>query len=412
MYNTIKSFNEIDSSSFEEQLSKKIKEDIERKGKEYILGVDESEYKNYLINEYTVEPLTVYTETETIDKPDIRKELLEDRHFRGYQYETESYEFTVRYQYSGSAILFRVHPNPWTMTSAEIVVDNDSVSFSFKLYNKNPEEFVREKKSMFQRAFTNLEGTNAAANHWNKKLSGIVDTYFKKQKKKYLDENDFFAAINVKVNDDTKSVFTVPTVKKKIIPQPNIAKNKEFHPEPTMSKEMYEDILKVVYDAGRSMEKKPSLYQKKDEESLRDQFLLFLETRYESITATGETFNRNGKTDIMLKHATDGSNVFVAECKFWHGAVEFQKAISQLLGYLTWRDSKTALILFVRNTDFTNVLRTIREEVKNNDYYVKENGNRGESSFSYLFCLPQDKNKQIHLEIIAFHFDKLTNSVK
>lgn len=404
MYNTVRSFNEISSSDFEEQLSKKIKEEIERKGKEYILGVDENEYKNYLTNEYTLVPLHIYTETETIDKPEIRKERIEAP-FQRY-YETEVYEFTIQYQFTGSSILFRVQPNPWTMASAEICVANDTVSFSFKLYHKEPDEFHREKQSVYRRAFTNLEGTNNFANQWNHKLSNIVDSHFRQQKQKYLAENDFFAAINVKVNADTRSVFTVPTVKKKIIPQPTIPKNKEFSSEPTMSITMYDDILKVIYDAGKSMEKKPSLYQNKDEESLRDQLLLFLETRYDATTATGETFNRNGKTDIILKYAKDNSNLFIAECKFWHGASELHKAISQLFGYLTWRDSKAALILFVTNTDFTNVLKTVKTETNKNQYFIRENGNRGESSFSYIFCLPQDRNKSVYLEIIAFHYDK------
>lgn len=170
---------------------------------------------------------------------------------------------------------------------------------------------------------------------------------------------------------------------------------------------MYDDVLRVIYDAGKNMEKKPALYQNKDEEGLRDQFLFILETRYEEITATGETFNRSGKTDILLKFAKDGSNLFVAECKFWHGASEFHKAISQLFErYLTWRDSKIALILFVTNKAFTKVLETIKSETVKHTYFLKEIGARGETSFSYQFHLPQDEDKKVYLEIMAFHYDK------
>jgi len=174
-----------------------------------------------------------------------------------------------------------------------------------------------------------------------------------------------------------------------------------------MAKEMYDDILKVIYDLGKSMEKKPSTYKDKDEEGIRDQFLLVLETRYESTTASGETFNRGGKTDILLKYAKDASNLFVAECKFWHGIAEFHKAISQLFDrYLTWRDSKAALILFVTNKDFTNVINTIQKEIPNHPYFVKTIGIRGETSFSFDFHLPQDEDKIVFLEVIAFHYDK------
>lgn len=163
----------------------------------------------------------------------------------------------------------------------------------------------------------------------------------------------------------------------------------------------------MIYDFGKSLEKKPGLYKGKDEEDLRDQILLFLETRYQGTTATGETFNRSGKTDILLKYAEDGSNLFIGECKYWHGASEFHAAISQLFErYLTWRDSKGALILFVKNKSFSNILGTIKEQAQKHSLFIRENGSYGESSFSYIYSLPQDREKEVLLEIIAFHFDK------
>jgi hypothetical protein len=406
--NNIKSFSEISSFDFIEQLNNKIKNEIENKGKEYILGVDEDEFRAYLIDKYSLEPLAIDYDSETVDKPSISKEWLEDRLYRE-PYEADVFNFTICYKFTGSSILFRVKPSTWTMTSANIYISEqkNTVSFSFKLYKKDPEEFKRTKNDYQRRAFTNLENTNKLAVGWMQSLTGIVSSLFQQQKDKYLQENDFFAAINVKVNKDTASVFTIPTIKKKVIPQPSVSKYKEFSSEPMMAKEMYDDILKVIYDLGKSMEKKPSTYKSKDEEGIRDQFLLVLETRYDSITASGETFNRGGKTDIILKYSKDGSNLFVAECKFWHGTAEFLKAISQLFDrYLTWRDSKAALLLFVKNKDFTNIIDTIKKETSNHPYFLKHTGTRGETSFSFHFRLPQDKDKTVFLEIIAFHFDK------
>jgi hypothetical protein len=406
--NTIKAFCEIDSFDFTRQLSEKRKNEIEGKGKEYILGVDETEFVNYLTEKYTLDPLVVDLSSETIEEPTVSKERVGDGNFR--KYTTEVYTFTVRYNFTGSAVLFKVRPNSWIATTTEILVDeqNMTVSFSFTLFKKDPVEFKREKNDFYGRAFDNLSNTNGVAASWNNDLRNIANSYFQFQKNKYQQENDFFAAINVKVNKDTASVFAAPTIKKKIIPQPIVSKDKEFSSEPIMAKEMYNDVLKVIYDFGKGMERKPSIYQGKDEEGLRDQFLLILETRYEGTTASGETFNREGKTDIILKYSGDGSNLFVAECKFWHGLSEFLKAISQLFDrYLTWRDSKAAVLLFVTNKDFTNVLQTIMTEIKNHPYYVKENGTRGETSFSYIFHLPQDENKAVYFEVIAFHYDKI-----
>jgi hypothetical protein len=60
--------------------------------------------------------------------------------------------------------------------------------------------------------------------------------------------------------------------------------------------------------------------------------------------ATGETFNFQGKTDILIR--VDEKNVFIAECKFWKGEKVFIGTIDQLLSYLSWRDTKAAVIVF------------------------------------------------------------------
>ena len=40
---------------------------------------------------------------------------------------------------------------------------------------------------------------------------------------------------------------------------------------------------------------------------------------------------------------------FIGECKIWHGLAKFAEAVDQLLGYTIWRDTRIALILFIRD---------------------------------------------------------------
>ena len=404
----IKSFYEKEFSDFTFGFSAQIRNVMEQKGKEYILNVNEVEYKNFLVNEFLLIPLEVKSETEEIKKPEVIFEDYEDR-VRGRMQRREVYLFTISYSFTGTPFLFRLKPSTWTMTTNEIDVDErkNIVSFSFKMYEKNPEIFEQTKNREYHDAFVNISNLNKEVENWNRQVKGIVESQFNTLKEKYIKEDEFFQAIKVKVNPETKSIFNAPPVKRKIIPQlPQVTK-KEYTREPTLGLDIYEDILKVLYDAGKNMEKKPSLYIGKNEEGLRDQFIFILETRYENVTATGETFNRSGKTDILLKYSNDGSNLFVAECKLWHGSSEFHKAINQLFeNYLTWRDSKVAILLFVKNKDFSNVLKTIESETPSHKLFLKFVGKRGDSSFSYLFSLPQDKNKEVYLEVIAFHYDK------
>ena len=406
---TIKSFSVLDSRDYTGKLSEKIKNEIEAKGKEYILGIDEDEFKKYLITNYTITLLNIDYQNELIEKPILKKVMVPTPYNDGSRYEKEFYNFTIRYSFTGSPTIFKIRPRHYFMTSGDIYIDDvlQTVSFSFDIYNQDAKEFNRIKSEMITKIFSNLDGANKEASTWNTNLPRLVNSHFNLIKSKFEAENNFFAAINLKLNNETPTVFSAPTVIKKIIPQPKVSKNKEFSSEPIMSTEIYDDILKVIYDSGKNMEKKPALYKGKDEEGLRDQFLFVLESRYDGTTATGETFNRGGKTDIILKFAKDASNLFVAECKFWHGSSEFLKAINQLFDrYLTWRDSKAALILFVTNNDFSSVLQTIKADIKTHPYFTKEIGYRGETSFSYIFCLPQDKDKAVFFEVLVFHYDK------
>jgi hypothetical protein len=268
---------------------------------------------------------------------------------------------------------------------------------------QDPDLFNREKNEAYKSAFTNLSNLNAEVEKWNNSVNGLVDGTFQRIKQKLMSENSFFEAIKVKVDPNTKSVFTAPTIKRKIIPQPTASK-KEFSSEPTMSMEMYQDTLTVLYDYSRSMERKTSMYEGKDEESIRDLLISMLETRYVGTTATGETYNKKGKTDILLKHE-DGSNLFVGECKWWKGESEFNAAINQLFdNYLTWRDSKTALLFFVKNKEISKVCEKIVLEAKKHKYYKSYTNSKGDGRYSFKFHLPGDENKEIFLEIMAFHF--------
>jgi hypothetical protein len=403
----LKSFTKISWLDFPKIYYQNIREEISSKGKDYILNVDETEFTDYLIEKYRIEPLKIFFDSEDISPP-IKSQKRMDNGW-GEQYLADTYSFKIKYNFDGKADLFAVKPNPFTYSTYDIDVNlvKNTVSFSITIYQQDATVFNKAKLDAYSEAFTNLNKVNDNVAQFNSDYESVVTSIFKEAKNKYLEENAFFSAINVKVNKSTESIFTTPTIKKRIITQPKATKNKEFSSVPTMSKEMYDDVLKVIYDSGKSMEKKPALYTGKDEEGLRDQFLFVLETRYEGTTATGETFNRGGKADIILKYASDGSNLFIAECKVWHGSSEFLKAISQLFDrYLTWRDSKVAVMLFVKNKDISNVLSTIKNDISKHEYYLKYKSDRGESSFSYDFHLPSDKNKKVELEVMTFHFDK------
>lgn len=396
-----KSFHE-----YQAETTKQICSEIENKEKEYILSVDEKAYKDYLKDKYILELLEVFPEGEEILTP---QKVIIDRvdPYRNHKYQIEAYNCTIQFPFTGTPNLFSLSPTRKILTGHEINVDSKRkiVSFSFTIDKQDPALFNKEKNEAFGNAFANLKNINADAEVWNNSLDSLIDRTFKKVKDNYLGENNFFEAIKVKVDQNTKSVFVPPTIEKKAIPQPTAPK-KQFTAVPTWPMELYEDTLTVLYQQGRSMEQKPSTYRGRDEEDIRDYFITLLETRYTGSVVTGETFNKKGKTDILIKYQ-DGSNLFVGECKWWGGVNEFNAAINQLFDrYLTWRDSKTALLFFVKNKEMSAVCDKIKEAAQKHPYFKRFVISKGDGRYSFIFHLPGDPEKEVFLEIMAFHFNQ------
>jgi hypothetical protein len=406
MYNNneVRAFAQKEEYIYRQELTQKLISTIQSASKEYILNIPEEEYISYILNKFELVPLTIDKESEHIAEPFLKKERRENNYFGGTT-TVDIYNFKISYFYSGSKELFGISPSTKTIIDYPIRLEGDNiVSFVVELLQLDANDFNRIKNRAFESAFTNVVNVNNFVANWNNSLRELVEKQFKTVKEKYINENSFFAAINVKTNRDTSQVFSVPTVKKIDVPKPQLQGKKTYTPEPTMADVTYQDILNIIYSVGQSMERKPSLYQGKNEEALRDQFLLFLETRYEGTTATGETFNKNGKTDILLKHQ-DGSNLFIVECKIWHGQKQFLEAISQLFDrYLTWRDSKVAVMMFVKNKEFSKTIETVKTEVVSHQYFVEALDTSKDSSFSYKFHLKDDKEKAVFLEVMLFHF--------
>ena len=173
--------------------------------------------------------------------------------------------------------------------------------------------------------------------------------------------------------------------------------------ESSIGDDIYQEILQVIHDTSKVFERLPKTYADKDEEALRDHFILQLEPRFEG-SATGETFNKSGKTDILIRH--EKSNIFVAECEWWAGPKKHLEKIDQLLSYLAWQDSKTAIVCFVGRKNFSSTLKKIVGITQQHSCYVKYVGAKDETWHNFEFHLPGDLERKISLSVLAFHLPK------
>jgi hypothetical protein len=174
---------------------------------------------------------------------------------------------------------------------------------------------------------------------------------------------------------------------------------------PALGDQAYFAILDHILRLGRDLERYPSVTEPLDEEGLRNYFLPHLNSISKNHFATGETFNKKGRTDILIQDSK-GCNVFIAECKLWKGKAYLHDAIDQLLDrYVSWRDEKAALIVFNKAVlAFSEVIKNAIDAVKNHTNCVQMIREREESSFSFIYKHLDDSEKKINLELVLFNF--------
>jgi DNA-binding sugar fermentation-stimulating protein len=97
----------------------------------------------------------------------------------------------------------------------------------------------------------------------------------------------------------------------------------------------------------------------------------------------------------------EGDNAFIGECKIWTGAAKFREAIDQLLGYVTWRDTKAALIIFIKTGTPSDIIKKARAEVETHASDVRLKAEVDETRIDYLLQSPSDPERHIDLALIA-----------
>ena len=155
------------------------------------------------------------------------------------------------------------------------------------------------------------------------------------------------------------------------------------------------DILDIIDSMRISVEQAENTVRDLDEESLRTIFLGAINSHYGN--ATAESFNRGGKTDILLRH--QGVNLFVAECKFWTGKKGFQNAVDQLLGNLTADDRHAALIIFSTREKFVTVQNGVKEAVEGHESFHSA-VTRFQDHNVYQFQKPSGTEAKVAVKIV------------
>ncbi|MDB5174733.1 MAG: hypothetical protein JWN51_3506 [Phycisphaerales bacterium] len=399
-------FAEIEASEFVNARLQQIKREVSAEDQNKLLNINETEYINYLVAKYRVDPLVFdYAEMAAGEHEEsVRVERMRDFDFRGFERgQTIKRQIITFYiPFVGERDLLKCAPGHRRMWTMEVEVKGETITFTIPNYRDDSVEIKRELDNCIEQMQFNAQSLANELNAFNQNvLPQQVAQEVKSRRAELLRRTNTLQSLGVKLRPagNVPATFSVPITPKPLVVKPS-APSTAYKPEPTIDEATYRGILTVLHDLGVSMERMPSIYAGRGEEALRDLLIMQLAPHFQSVT--GETFNRVGKTDILVRE--DGKTLFVAECKFWKGLKGYHTTIDQALSYLTWRDSKAAVLCFVKGKNLQPVLDEVRDKTKDHAAHVAPRGNPNPGWFDFEFHLPNDNTRRVMLAVLCFHF--------
>ena len=387
------------------QQDQKLSNEVASLSEERVLNTSPEDLCNYLVGKYAFEAAHIDESGINADYGDAQVDVsqrfeyvVSDRSRPLYIIGTR---LTFYVPFTGDPQLFKCKPSEYNFNPPRATVRNNELVFVYERTTQDAAaieaEFERDRKNVKDYVgwvARDVEQFNAA-------LRGKTCQYITARREKLLQDRGLVEGLGfpLRRRESVPTTFISPEVKRRIAPQLPPASTQPYRPEPALGMDDYEHILSVLSNMVAVMERSPKAFTGMGEEDLRTHFLVHLNGHYEG-QATSETFNYEGKTDILIR--ADGRNIFIAECKFWTGPSGLKVALDQLLGYTSWRDTKTALLVFNRDREMSTVLNRIPDAVREHASYKADRTYVSETGFRYVFGHRDDANRELILTVLVF----------
>jgi hypothetical protein len=381
--------------------------EIDALDNEYTLKASPTELEEYYVSKVTITPLSLditnhYIEGQKGTQLDVSHHF--DRvAFPGERIVVKGTTLHIAIPYTGDKNLWRIRPSTFTLSGhPELDIRDDVVVFgcTFPDDSANPERLKSEIKNNINSLADAVANLRRDVDNHNQTAPSTIRSALAQKRAKAQGAVGAVAALGIPIKQRNQPLTFTALTKRRESPaaRPTVPREK-YAPEPVLAQKEYEHILGVLKSMSLVVERNPAAFASLDEETIRTHFLLQLNGHYEG-SATGETFNAAGKTDILIR--VENRNIFVAECKFWHGPKSFNDAIDQLLGYLSWRDSKCALLIFNHTKDSSAVRQKMHEAMSSRPEHRKTLAHDSASDSRYIFVKSSDPGREIQICTMLF----------
>lgn len=309
------------------------------------------------------------------------------------------YRVIVQIPFEGDGGVFLLAPSTYTTTVPIAEVGDRELIHVIEYPHDQQANIRASTDKLVSEVQEYLSWASDDIEQYNTKLEQLARTAIQSRRERVERHREHLAAtgLPMRSKEDSPRTYIADAIVR--LPAPVLPTTPTSGPivlEPVLGDEVFEHILGVIRSVGLDMERSPKTYADRGEEDRRQFLLAALNTHYHS-SATAEAFNVSGKTDILIRW--EGDNLFISECKFWEGPKAFGKAIDQLFGYTAWRDTKLALIIFVREKNLTNIIEKAREVLEQHVQFVEAKDAASETELRATMTWPGDEQRHADLNV-------------
>jgi hypothetical protein len=387
-----------------------LKREIESTEVNYLLSVSENDYVDYLVQKYSYSALALHDANITQQQEEIRLDGNEKPTAEHATMLTGKLKVTISIPFEGNSSFLHCTPSKTPAVPPKVEVEIQHQNKILQLvYETNDRDADRirnlicEDIEIIKKWLGAINEDLVLHNLWIKEKA---EHFLSERKNQVLQNLGFARSLGIPFKEDANlpKTYPIPLKAETIKLVKPVSSDDAFHPEPSIDQVNYEKILEIIAHMSLAMERNPQTFSKLSEGEIRDFFLIVLNSHFEG-QATGETFNSQGKADILLRF--EDKNAFIAECKFWKGRKSFLGAIDQILNYLSWRDTKAALLVFYKGKSFSRTLDTIAKTISAHKCYkrtfcLNSQELTRDTVFSAVLHNRNDKNKELFLTVLSF----------
>ena len=276
------------------------------------------------------------------------------------------------------------------------VLDDEQLQIVFYVGDKEEREIVDEIARLEQHLETYVEWCNERVQVWTTTMCGELRDRLEHRRQVAQRGSALDKALGIPIRArPVDEQIPIPITRKRLTPAPVVG----GQPDPALEEKIYEDVVRTIDRMAVAMERTSTAFGL-SEPQIRDLILIVLNANYDG-QAMGEAFNAGGKTDILLRW--QNRHAFIGECKFWTGQKSVTDAVDQLLSYTTWRDTKAALVVFIKDRkDIGAVIELAKEAVESHPDCEGIDSTRTEwdSCTRYVLRKPEDRTRKVAVALI------------